>query len=99
MEEISKNIGAVHDVDEFTLVAELEDYYYKQKDREVEIELLQGKNTTEGLLNIKVIDKNGQETILDADESLRLIGRVTSIKVDDIYVNFAGHIVYIIELK
>lgn len=99
MEEISKNIGTVHDVDEFTFIAELEDYYYKQKDREVEIELLQGKNTTEGLLNIKVIDKNGQETILDADESLQLIESVTSIKVDEIYVNFAGHIVYLITIN
>lgn len=99
MEEISCNIGTVHDVDEFTFVAELEDYFYKQQNREVKIELLQGKITTEGLLNIKVIDKNGQVTILEADESFRLIGRVTSIKVDDIYVNFAGHIVYLIELK
>ncbi|MED1674289.1 hypothetical protein [Pallidibacillus thermolactis] len=99
MEEISRNIGTVHDVDEFTFVAELEDYFYKQENREVEIELLQGKNTTEGLLNIKVIDKNGQETILDADESLQLIERVTSINVDEVYVNFAGHIVYLIDLK
>ncbi|MCU9595776.1 hypothetical protein OEV82_15225 [Caldibacillus thermolactis] len=99
MEEISRNIGTVHDLDEFALIAELEDYYYKQKNREVEIELLQGKNTTEGLLNIKIVGKNGQETILDADESLQLIERVTSIKVDEVYVNFAGHIVYLIDLK
>lgn len=99
MEEISKNIGTLHDVDEFAFIAELEDYYFKKKDREVEIELLQGKNTTEGLLHIKVIDKNGQVTILNADESLRLIERVTSINVDEVYVNFAGHIVYLIELR
>lgn len=99
MEEISRNIGTVHDVDEFTFIAELEDHFYKQHNREVEIELLQGKNTTEGLLNIKIVDKNGQETILDADESLQLIERVTSIKIDEVYVNFAGHIVYLIELK
>lgn len=99
MEEISRNIGTVHDVDEFTFVAELEDYFYKQHNQVVEIELLQGKNITEGLLNIKVIDKNGQETILDADESLQLIERVTSINVDEVYVNFAGHIVYLIDLK
>lgn len=86
MEEISKNIGTVHDVDEFAFIAELEDYFYKQHNQVVEIELLQGKNTTEGLLNIKVIDKNGQETILDADESLQLIERVSSIKVDEVYV-------------
>jgi hypothetical protein len=99
MEEISKNIGTVHDVDEFAFIAELEDYFYKQHNQVVEIELLQGKNTTEGLLNIKVIDKNGQKTILDADESLQLIERVTSINVDEVYVNFAGHIVYLIDLK
>lgn len=99
MEEISKNIGTLHDVDEFAFIAELEDYYFKKKDREVEIELLQEKNTTEGLLRIKVIDKNGQVTILNADESLRLIERVTSINVDEVYVNFAMHIVYLIELK
>lgn len=52
IEEISLNNGTLHDVDEFTLVAELEDYFYKQENREVEIELLQGKNTTKGLLNI-----------------------------------------------
>jgi hypothetical protein len=50
------------------------------------------------LLNIKIVDKNGQETILDADESLQLIECVISIKVDEVYVNFAGHIVYLIEL-
>jgi hypothetical protein len=99
MEEISKNIGTVHDVDEFAFIAELEDYFYKQHNQVVEIELLQGKNTTEGLLNIKIVDKNGQETILDADESLQLIERVTSIKIDEVFVNFAGHIVYLIELK
>lgn len=43
MEEISKNIGTVHDVDEFAFIAELEDYIYKQHNKVVEIELLQGK--------------------------------------------------------
>ncbi len=99
MNEVTKNIGTVHDIDEFNFIAELEDYFYKQQDKDVQIELLQGKNTTEGLLNVKVIDKNGNVTVLNHDASIKLIETVFSIKADEVYVNFAGHIVYLIVLK
>lgn len=65
----------------------------------MQIELLQGKNTTEGLLNVKVNDKNGNVTVLNHDDSIKLIETVFSIKADEVYVNFAGHIVYLIVLK
>lgn len=99
MEVVTNDIGTVHDVDEFAFVAELEDYFYKQEDQVVEIELLQGKNSTEGLLNIKVMMKNGNVTVLNHDESIKLIERVFSIKAEEVYINFAGHIVYMIVLK
>jgi hypothetical protein len=96
MKEVTKNIGIVHDIDEFVFIAEIEDYFYKRQDQDVQIELLQGKNTTEGLLNVKVIDKNGNVTVLNHDVSINLIERVFSIKADEVYINFAGHIVYLI---
>nr|WP_144925356.1 hypothetical protein [Paenibacillus bovis] len=99
MEEISKNIGTVHDIDEFAFIAEIEDYFYNQQDQNVVIELLQGKNTTEGLLNVRATDKNGNVTVLNHDDSIKLIETVFSIKADEVYVNFAGHIVYLIVLK
>lgn len=99
MKEVTKNIGTVNDIDEFVFIAEIEDYFYKQQDRDVQIELLQGKNTTEGLLNVKVVDKNGNVTVLNHDESINLIERVLSIKADEVYINFAGHIVYLIVLN
>src|SRR5690606_22406653 len=99
MEEVSKNIGTVHDIDEFAFIAEVEDFFLKQQNQDVDIKLLQGKNTTEGLLNIEVIDKKGHVTVLKDEESIKLIERVFSLKVDEVYVNFAGHIVYLIVLK
>lgn len=99
MEEVTKNIGTVHDIDEFVFIAEIEDYFYKQQDQDVEIELLQGKNTTEGLLNVRATNKNGNVTVLNHDDSIKLIETVFSIKADEVYVNFAGHIVYLIVLK
>jgi hypothetical protein len=99
MEEISKNIGTVHDIDQFSFIAELEDYFFKHQNQDVEIELLQGENTTEGLLNVRATDKNGNVTVLNHDDSIKLIETVFSIKADEVYVNFAGHIVYLIVLK
>jgi|SRR5690606_2759573 len=99
MNEVTKNIGTVHDIDEFNFIAELEDYFYKQQDQDVEIGLLQGRNTTEGLLNVRATDKNGNVTVLNHDDSIKLIETVFSIKADEVYVNFAGHIVYLIVLK
>ncbi|SLK50270.1 Uncharacterised protein [Mycobacteroides abscessus subsp. abscessus] len=98
MEEISKNIGTVHDIDQFTFIAELEDYFFKYHNQEVQIELEQGKNTTLGLLNIRV-NNNTNLTVLNHDDSIKLIETVFSIKADEVYVNFAGHIVYLIVLK
>ena len=98
MEEISKNIGTVHDIDQFTFIAELEDYFFKYHNQEVQIELEQGRNTTEGLLNIRV-NNNTNITVLNHDDSIKLIETVFSIKADEVYVNFAGHIVYLIVLK
>ncbi|MDQ0231773.1 hypothetical protein [Metabacillus malikii] len=99
MEEISKNIGTVHDIDQFSFIAELEDFFFKHQNQDVEIELLQGKNTTEGLLNVRATDKNGNVTVLNHDDSIKLIEQVFSIKTDEVYLNFAGHIVYLIVLK
>ncbi|WP_277679365.1 hypothetical protein [Gracilibacillus dipsosauri] len=99
MEEVTKNIGTVHDIDEFAFIAEIEEYFYKQQDQNVEIELLQGKNTTEGLLNVRATYKNGNVIVLNHDDSIKLIETVFSIKADEVYVNFAGHIVYLIVLK
>jgi hypothetical protein len=99
MNEVTKNIGTVHDIDEFVFIAEIEDYFYKQQDQDLEIELLQGKNKTEGLLNVRATDKNGNVTVLNHDDSIKLIETVFSIKADEVYVNFAGHIVYLIVLK
>jgi hypothetical protein len=98
MNEATKNIGTVHDIDEFNFIAEIEDYFYKRKNQDVEIELLQGKNTTEGLLNIRV-NNNTNIMVLNHDDSIKLIETVFSIKADEVYVNFAGHIVYLIVLK
>lgn len=98
MEEISKNIGTVHDIDQFSFIAELEDYFFKHQNQEVQIELMQGKNTTEGLLNIRVIN-NTDIKVLYHDDLIKLIETVFSIKADEVYVNFAGHIVYLIILK
>ncbi|WP_273127577.1 hypothetical protein [Bacillus weihaiensis] len=99
MKEVTKNIGTVHDIDEYVFIAEIEDYYYKQQDQDVEIELLQGKNTTKGLLNVRATDKNVNVTVLNHDDSIKLIETVFLIKADEVYVNFAGHIVYLIILK
>ncbi|MGO4889928.1 hypothetical protein ACJ2A9_19465 [Anaerobacillus sp. MEB173] len=98
-DSISSSIGTVYDIDEFHFIAEIEEYYFKELKQDIEIEILQGKSSTEGLLNLKLIDKHGNTKILNDGESIKLIERVFDIEVDEVYVNFAAHIVYLIVLR
>ncbi len=73
---ISNDIGTVHDISEFDFLADIEDYYFKQLNHEIEVEILQGKSSTEGSLNLKIIFKNGVTKIFNDDESFELINKV-----------------------
>lgn len=95
---LSKDIGTVHDIDQFDFIAEIEDFYYKELNKEVEVEILQDKSSTEGLLHLRLVFKNGETKIINDDRSFELIEKVFDVKPSEVYVNFAAHIVYFIVL-
>lgn len=96
---LEKNIGTVHDIDDFSFLAEIEDYYYKKQNQEVKVEIIQGRTSTGGSLHLRITHKHGSTGFLNHHESLQLIEKVFGFKPDEVYTHFAAHIVYFIVLK
>lgn len=95
---LNKNIGVVSDIDEFTLKFEIEEYVERTSNKHIEIELLQGKESTEGLFQLKLVSSTSEDILTNRD-SLELVNKVFSISADEVYVNFAAHIIYFITLN
>lgn len=96
---LNTNIGVVSDIDEFMFKFEIEEYVERTLNKHIEVELLQGKESTEGLFQLKLVTSTQEEEIMTNTQSLELVNKVFSIKADEVYVNFAAHIIYFITLN
>lgn len=91
---ITENIGVVHDTSTFQFESKIEEHIGKKFGYEVDVELIQDRNTTGGLLMLKL----SNEKMMNADETFEIIKDIYGDKIDEVYVNFDAHIVYLIEL-
>lgn len=93
---LTKDVGTLYDIHEDEFIFELEAHYEENLNKSVDIELLQDKSSTGGLLNLKVTEHGGKTEMLNFEETINLVKEVFGVKPDEVYVNFVSEIVYLI---
>ncbi|MCK2000327.1 hypothetical protein MZM54_02850 [[Brevibacterium] frigoritolerans] len=91
---LTESVGVVHDTSTFQFESKIEEYIGKKFGYEIDVELIQDRNTTGGLLMLKF----SNEKVMNVDETLEIIREIYGEEIDEVYINFAAHIVYLIEL-
>lgn len=92
----SQNVGLVHDISQFSFIGEIEDYYYIKLNQTVDVVLVQNEET-EGLLHFRICFDNTTSKLIHYDDVKSIVFQVFGVEPDEIYVNFAAHIVYLIQ--
>lgn len=95
---ITKDIGTVHDEYLMSFEGELEEYFIKKYEKKVEVELLQSKDKTDGLLEVQVMFSPNDSIVIGYEETKKIVEEIYETKIDEMYVNFASKIVYFITL-
>lgn len=95
----TKNVGTVHDIDQFSFESDVEEYFVERMGygEDVSVSLLQNTKT-EGLFQIKICIREKEDEILDDEKSLKIIKELYGENITEVYINYAAHIVYLIEL-